>query len=104
ACDRALAKSPLQDAVRLELQRLRTAQVTLYAQPAGPGGIGRPAADPLDGPRELREKADLLRDSEDKLKREALRLAARIDDVDRRRHLRERASAVDEDWFGESAS
>jgi hypothetical protein len=63
-----------------------------------------PAAtvDPLDGPRELREKADLLRDSEDKLRREVKRLAQRIDDVERRRHLRERAGAIDEDWFGES--
>jgi hypothetical protein len=83
---------------------LRTAQVTQLAQPAQPLDIGRASADPLDGPRELEEKADLLRDSEDKLKREVTRLASRIDDVERRRHLRERSNAVDDDWFGESAS
>src|SRR5262249_31518339 len=41
---------------------------------------------------------------EDKLRREVARLTTRIDDVERRRHLRERAGAIDEDWFGESTS
>ncbi|HZS38860.1 MAG TPA: hypothetical protein VFF06_18635 [Polyangia bacterium] len=103
ACDRALQKG-LPEARRLELERLRTGQVTQLAQPAQPLDIGRASADPLDGPRELEEKADLLRDSGDKLKREVNRLATRIDDVERRRHLRERSNAVDDDWFGESAS
>jgi hypothetical protein len=108
ACDRALGAS-LPEAQRLELSRLRTAQVTLLAMPSSPGSSA-PAVnptvsiDPLDGPRELTEKADLLRDSEDKLRREVERISARIDDVERRRHLRERAGAVDEDWFGESTS
>jgi hypothetical protein len=104
ACDRALGRAQIAEAQRLQLERLRTAQVTLLAQPAQPLELGHAAADPLDGPRELEEKADLLRDSQDKLRREAERLSSRIDDVERRRHLRERASAVDEDWFGESAS
>jgi hypothetical protein len=105
ACDRALARAgTFAEARRLELARLRTAQATLLAAPAQPLDIGRAADDPLDGPRELQEKADLLRDSQDKLKREVERLATRIDDVERRRHLRERASAVDEDWFGEATS
>jgi hypothetical protein len=101
--DRALA-GQLPEATRLELSRLRTAQVTLLAQP--PIALGRTEveADPLDGPRELSEKADLLRDSEDKLRREVGRLGRRIDDVERRRHLRERAGSVDEDWFAESTS
>ncbi len=107
SCDRALGGS-LPEARRLELARLRTAQVTLLAMPQQPLGIGKPvpapAYDPLDGPRELAEKADLLRDSGDKLRREVTRIASRIDDVERRRHLRERAGAVDEDWFGESTS
>ena len=66
--------------------------------------MARAADDPLDGPRELQDKADLLRDSGDKLRREVLRLAQRIDGVERRRHLRERAGAVDEDLFGEAVS
>jgi hypothetical protein len=106
ACDRALApKAGLPEARRLELARLRTTQATLLAAPAAPlGPVGTAAPGPLDGPRELSEKADLLRDSEDKLRREVDRLAVRIDDVERRRHLRERAGALDEDWFGETTS
>jgi hypothetical protein len=104
-CDRALLQPALNEAKRLELARLRTAQATLLAMPMAPlGQLGKVAVDPLDGPRELKEKADLLRDSGDKLKREVARLTARIDDVERRRHLRERAGAVDEDWFGEATS
>jgi hypothetical protein len=102
-CDRALA-STLPEAKRLELTRLRTAQAAWLALPNRPLGVAHAAADPLDGPRELQDKADLLRDSEDKLRREAQRLAQRIDNVERRRHLRERAGAVDEDLFGESVS
>jgi hypothetical protein len=109
ACDRALDPrlgSALLDARRLELTRVRTTQAALLAMPAAPLGkvAAAPSIDPLDGPRELLEKADLLRDSEDKLKREVARLASRIDDVERRRHLRERAGAVDEDMFGEAVS
>jgi hypothetical protein len=104
ACDRALAGN-LPESKRLELARVRTAQATLLATPPQALGIGKPAeASTLDGPRDLAEKADLLRDSGDKLKKEVARLAMRIDDVERRRHLRERAGAVDEDVFGELTS
>jgi hypothetical protein len=102
-CDRALA-AQLPESKRLELARLRTAQAAALAQPDRPIGVARAANDPLDGPRELQDKADLLRDSGDKLRREVQRLAQRIDGVERRRHLRERASAIDEDLFGESVS
>ena len=102
-CDRAL-QLQLPEAKRLELTRLRTAQVTSLAESDRPVGVARPTADPLDGPRELQDKADLLRDSGDKLRHEAQRLALRIDNVERRRHLRERAGAIDEDLFGESIS
>jgi hypothetical protein len=108
SCDRALTAPSLGEARRLELARLRTAQAALLATPAAPLGsikVTAPvSADPLDGPRELKEKADLLRDSEDKLKREVQRLTGRIDDVERRRHLRERVGAVDDDMFGEAVS
>jgi hypothetical protein len=107
-CDRALAQPQLADARRLEVARLRTAQAAALASPdtteAQPIGVARAADNPLDGPRELQDKADLLRDSGDKLRREVSRLATRIDGVERRRHLRERAGAVDEDLFGESVS
>jgi hypothetical protein len=103
-CDRALALPALPEAKRLELTRLRAAQAAVLALPDRPLGVARAAADPLDGPRELQDKADLLRDSGDKLRREVQRLAQRIDSVERRRHLRERAGAIDEDLFGESIS
>jgi hypothetical protein len=104
ACDRALAGN-LPESKRLELARVRTAQATLLATPPQALGISKPTeASTLDGPRDLAEKADLLRDSGDKLKKEVARLAMRIDDVERRRHLRERAGAVDEDVFGELTS
>ncbi len=103
-CDHALAAPSLPEAKRLELARVRTAQVAALAAPEKPIGVARAADDPLDGPRELQDKADLLRDSGDKLRREVQRLAQRIDGVERRRHLRERAGAIDEDLFGEAVS
>jgi hypothetical protein len=103
-CDQALASPTLPAARRLELARLRTSQVAALAEPGKPLGLARAAENPLDGPRELQDKADLLRDSGDKLRREVLRLSQRIDGVERRRHLRERAGAVDDDLFGEAVS
>jgi hypothetical protein len=108
AIDAALERGAQAESSRLELERLRTATIAALASPATPLQIARdPAAataDPLDGPRELRGKADLLRDSGDKLRREATRIASRIDGVERRHHLRERAVAVDDDMFGEASS
>ena len=104
-CDQELAVPNITDSQRVELLRVRAVQVAALVQPSRPVGIGAPtSSDPLDGPRELEEKADLLRDSSDKLRKEARRIATRIDDLERRRHLRERSSAVDEDWFSESTS
>ncbi|MCU1278179.1 MAG: hypothetical protein JWM53_1725, partial [bacterium] len=74
-CDRALAAPSLPEAKRLELARLRTTQAAALATPEKPIGVARAADDPLDGPRELQDKADLLRDSGDKLRREVQRLA-----------------------------
>lgn len=106
--DRDAASKSLSESARLELERVRTTNVALLVSPATPLQIARDAQysgiDLLDGPRELRYKADLLRDSGDKLRREAQRIATRIDSVERRRHLRERAGALDEDMFGEATS
>ena len=60
------------------------------------------AIDPLDGPTELSDRADRLRDDEDKLRREAARLAPRIDELDARKRLREHAAELQEDLFIES--
>jgi hypothetical protein len=100
----------LPEALRFDLESARTSAVAALATPAAPLQIAGKdprtahAIDPLDGPRELHDKADLLRDSGDKLRREAQRLATRIDSVDRRRRLRERINSVDEDTFTETAS
>ena len=108
--DAALAPggARLGDAARADLAQLRGATLALLPSGAQPLQIAQgrdaTAADPLDGPRELRYKADLLRDSGDKLRREARRIGTRIDDAERRRRLRERAGALDEDMFGESTS
>jgi hypothetical protein len=105
-CDKALMGRP-PESVRLELIRLRAQELARLATPPTPLMVAPAtgaAATSLDGPRELQEKADVLRDSEDKLRREARRLAQRIDGLERRRRLKERADAVDEDWFSESLS
>lgn len=104
ACDRALEEGKLPDARRVEIARLRAVEAGRLAGSAPSGGvaIARPVADPLDGPSELGEKADLLKDSEDRLRREVDRLGRRIDSVEMRRRLRERAGAVDDDLFVES--
>ncbi len=105
ACDRALSRAGLAASTRIELVQLRTAQVTLLSQEqSGPPKIGEVHSDALDGPRELSEKADLLRDSEDKLHKESARLSLRIDDIDRRLRLRDQAFRIDEDLFGEANS
>ena len=108
--DELLQAGGQSEAQRLSLDRLHTATVALLVSPALPLRIVRDdgkesrVADPLDGPRELRAKADLLRDSGDKLRRESQRIATHLDGIERRRHLRERAGALDEDLFGESTS
>lgn len=106
ACDRALDDRKVPDAQRVEIARRRAAESARFAEiPASGGGeIARPVADPLDGPAELDDKADLLRDSEERLQREADRLGRRIDGVESRRRLRERANDVDDDLFVESGT
>lgn len=120
ACDQLLAadggKLPL--AQRLGFLRLRTAQVEALHGAAerdslgqavrtvvqagaalSPEGSGEAAGG--DDPRALRERADLLRDSADKLHREVQRLKLRSEELGRRQRLRERAARVDEDLFAE---
>ncbi|MSP62045.1 MAG: hypothetical protein EXR72_17275 [Myxococcales bacterium] len=106
ACDRALEDPALPDLRRADLVRRRAAESARLAAAASQADleIARPSLDPLDGPSELAEKADLLKDSEDKLRREVLRLGRRIEGVEGRRRLRERAGAVDDDLFGESST
>ncbi len=76
----------------------------LAKEKSGTVEIARPAVDPLDGSQELTEKADLLKDSEDRLRKEVERLGKRIDSVENRRRLRERANAIDDDLFIENGS
>ena len=101
AIDRALDEPKLPDARRAELVRRRAAETARMAGGATAVEIARPTADPLDGPADLDEKADLLKDSEERLRREVDRLGHRIEGVEGRRRLRERAGEVDDDLFGE---
>lgn len=103
ACDRTLT-GKLADADRLDVARLRTAEAAKLATPEAPLGVATVTINPLDGPRELKEKADLLSDAEDKLRRESQRLDTRISDVLERQKLRERSRALDDDLFSEAAS
>ncbi len=66
--------------------------------------IATAAIDPLDGPHELGDKADLVQDSQDRVARELERVAQRIASLERHRRLRERSGALDEDLFIESGS
>lgn len=110
ACDRVLADPSLLSAQRLEVLRLRAAQAEVLSAAgaasmdqlgalAAASGEGQP-----DDPVLLRERADLLRDSADKVRRELQRLTERTTELSRRQRLRERASAVDDDLFAEQAS
>ena len=103
ACEQALAEPGLGEARRGELLRRRD-EVSRRLPPSGDLRLARPTADPLDGPAELADKADQLKDSEDKLHREIERLGRQIDSLETKRRLRERAVAVEEDLFAESAS
>lgn len=107
ACDQLLAGAP-GTAQRLELLRLRAAQVdALTAAPRAAQVLSLAARSGAgtedDDPQVLRERADLLRDSADKLRRELSRLEERSQELLRRRRLQERAAAVDDDLFAEQA-
>jgi chromosome segregation ATPase len=53
----------------------------------------------IDGPAELREKADLLKDTEDRLRREIASMRARLKDVNEERALRSEASDFVKEHF-----
>lgn len=111
-CDRILARddASLSAGQRLAWLRLRTGQVeALLADRGTPATVPLPAAASSsaaasDDPQSLREQADLLRDSVDKLRREMARLEARSEELRRRERLRDQAHRVDEDLFAEQAT
>lgn len=79
-----------------EPERLRTVALTSAA-------LEQKTA-PSDDPQGLRERADLLRDSADKLLRELSRLKDRREALAARQRVRQRAASVDEDLFAEQAT
>lgn len=116
-CDRLLESEEgtrLTLAERLSWLKTRTEQseALLAAEPALTSRVvtqaeavaGRKAQGEGDDPERLRERADLLRDSADKVRRELARLRARDEELTRRERLRERARRVDEDLFAEQAA
>lgn len=110
ACDRLLGDgaAQLQAAERLEVLRLRALQaeaLSAGADPALPAALRAAGEEPPpDDPQLLRERADLLRDSADKVLREVRRLEERAEEIQRRQRLRARAASVDEDLFAEQAT
>jgi hypothetical protein len=88
--------------------RLLAERAQLLAQlgPAQPGRlrVARERIDPLDGPEELTEKANVLRDSEDKIRRQVKLLDGRIRTLAERSRLRDRSRSLDENarFFGEA--
>ena len=111
ACDQLLADGATQLAAaeRIELVRLRAAQAEALIAPGDTAALSaalRAAGDepPPDDPQLLHERADLLRDSADKVLREVRRLEGRAEEIQRRQRLRLRAASVDEDLFAEQAT
>ena len=123
-CDQVLAADgggKLALAERLGWLRLRTTQIealhgaadrdfagqavrTVVQAGAALGPEGGAEVTGSDDPQVLRERADLLRDSADKLHREVVRLKGRADELGHRQRLRERAARVDEDLFAEQTT
>ena len=105
-CDRALATSAARGAGASSWRACARRRRRCWRMPTQPLGVGARAPTSIRSTvrASCRRRPTCLRDSGDKLRREVVRLAARIDDVERRRHLRERAGAVDEDLFGEAVS
>jgi hypothetical protein len=73
------------------------------AEVARDGGLGLPMVEPLDGPRELREKADFAEDARDKLRAKRARLMKLVESRRRTRAIARAARdfAVDVSLFDE---
>ncbi|MDY0000208.1 MAG: hypothetical protein RBU30_02820 [Polyangia bacterium] len=87
--------SALKGAERLRVQRELARTRGAKERPPAVLKVARPVIDPLDGPREIEEKADVLKDSEEKIRK-------RIEEIDRvlanmaeRRRLRAISQRVD---------
>jgi len=61
-------------------------------------------ANPLDSPEDLEEKADLLEDSREKVKRQLVRIRRQLTVLKKRARLRRHARAADHNPFDESSS
>jgi hypothetical protein len=112
-CERVLAgeDGAVDSGRRVQLLRLR-AQLTerLYGdEPERLRALTQSSAalekeTPSDDPQGLRDRADLLRDSADKLLREMAKLKERRQALLARQRVRQRAATVDEDLFAEQAT
>jgi phage shock protein A len=79
------------------IRRVLSAVAPAPARPAGVLRVPRVAIGSLDGPREIEEKADLLKDSEEKLRRQIAEVEAVMSRLEARRQLRHIADRVDRD-------
>lgn len=80
--------------VRRELERTRRSEGS-RSRPRQVLKVAKPTIHPLDGPREIEEKADALRDSEDKIRKQIKEIEDILSALERRRRLRAISSGLD---------
>jgi hypothetical protein len=100
AYDRAIANAQSKaERARLRLRRDRLSR----SANARSRIVTREKANPLDSAEDLEEKADLLKDSEEKVRRQLRRIQRQIVRLSRRARLRRHSSALDDAPFVEDA-
>ncbi len=98
----AAAASRAGGAERARLERRRAQLAALLG--SGPARIvTREKASPLDAPEDLEEKADLLQDSEEKVRRQLRQVQAKISMLERRARLERHGKALDDNPFVEDS-
>ena len=105
AIDRELARGDeaLTADARTSLGALRAETAAKLSQGAAKIVIRAPKMGKLDDPSDLLEKAALLRDSEQKLRRQAGLLAKRADGMDKRQKLRKAQERASDDLFADDS-
>jgi hypothetical protein len=105
AIDRELARGDdaLTADARTSLGALRAETAAKLSQGAAKIVIRAPKMGKLDDPSDLLEKAALLRDSEQKLRRQATLLAKRADGMDKRQKLRKAQERASDDLFADDS-
>jgi hypothetical protein len=85
--------------------RLRQRRAAVAAEPSGGDSriVTRERAGRMDSPEELDEKADLLQDSEEKVRRQLKQVEAKLAQLEHRTRLERHSKAVDDSPFVEES-